>query len=74
MMRGRDSIEVVVVVPSIVSAVVVLRIGVVGFWGAAIAQVMFVLASTGMLGLFVPLLLRLFLLSWTHEKGCREIG
>ncbi len=44
---GDDSIEVVVVVPSVVSAIVVVDIGVVGLWGMALPSVALVLLVLG---------------------------
>ncbi len=44
---GDDSIEVVVVVPAVVSGVVVVGVGVVGLRGAALPSMVFVLSVLG---------------------------
>ncbi len=75
------SIDVVIVIPSIVSGVVVMGIGVIGFGGAALLPVVFVLSAAGLLGFsarfsgsFSVSESVLFLLSWSHRGGCRGIG
>ncbi len=79
---GEDSIEVVIVVPSVVSAIVVVGVRVVGLWGAALPRVTLVFlvaaafgssASSGgsffFRGFKRSLLLRLLLLSWSYRAG-----
>ncbi len=79
---GDDSIEIVVVVPAIVSTVVVVGIGVVGLRGVALPSVVLVFSilgsGFGFSGVAVvdrwfkrSLFLRLFLLSWSHRIGCK---
>ncbi len=47
---GRVSIDVVIVVPSIISGVVVVGVGVVGLWGAALSPMMLVFSVAGTFG------------------------
>ncbi len=75
---GEDSIEVVVVVPSIVAAIVVVGVGVVGLRGVALPSValMFSVSASGFTFSWRTfacwarewsIFLRLFLLPWSHR-------
>ncbi len=84
---GEDSVEVVIVVPSVVATIIIVGVGVVGLRGAALPLVVLVLSVAMALGsstssgrAFVfqrfkgAFLLRLFLLSWSHGAGCTGRG
>ncbi len=77
---GEDSIEIVVIVPSVVAAVVVVRVGVIGLQGVALPSVVLVFSVSGSEFVFLwwaftcwtwkgPIFLRLFPLSWLHRRG-----
>ncbi len=77
---GEDSIDVVVVVPSVVSAIVVVGVGVIRLRGATLPSIALVFSVSGTGFSFSwwsfaswarerSIFLGLFLLSWSHRRG-----
>ncbi len=72
---GGVSIKVGVVVSAVVAAIVIVGVGVVGFWGAALFSVVFVLPTAGVFSSSTSFggsfglsgVAGLFLLPWSHK-------
>ncbi len=77
---GRVSIEIVVVVSAVVTAVVIVGVGVIGLWGAALFSKMFVLPVSWVFGSFASFggsfgfsgVTGLFFLSRSHKGLSRR--